>query len=95
MFCNYMATLVTDSHPTCIPKSDIVLLLLGIKSDCSTNQYQNLQFSCHSELSTNPIFSEGFGASALRLQIYALCCLYGCITYRVTHSAMTKVIRLC
>ena len=49
IFCSYMATLVADSHPTHIPKSDIVLLLLVIKSDCNTNQYQNLQFSCHSE----------------------------------------------
>ena len=48
MFCKYVATLAADSHQTHIPKSDIVLLLLGIKSDCNTNQYQNLQFSCHS-----------------------------------------------
>ena len=51
MFCKYMSTLVADSHQTHIPKSDIVLLLLVIKSDCNTNQYQNLQFSCHSVIS--------------------------------------------
>ena len=79
IFCSYMATLVADSHPTHIPKSDIVLLLLVIKSDCNTNQYQNLQFSFHSvcNFSVRTLWSHS------RMELYFFSYLLTCEVYLI------------